>query len=583
MIGWQQVEKQERKASEMENQKLYDRIILKQQIDKGWSKDKKYCVTTEDGRKYFLRITPELDETKYEEMFYFQKKVHSFGVPTVEPVEFGRCGEGTYILETWTDGEDAEAVIPRLADSRQYALGLEAGKYLKKIHQIPAPENQQDWESRFNAKIDRKMRMYQECPVPFDGAEKCIDYINENRHLLAGRPQTFQHGDYHIGNMLVADGALVVIDFDRYDFGDPWEEFNRIVWCAQAAPVFASGIVNGYFDGAVPSEFWELLALYICSNTLSSVCWAVPFGEGEIQKMLGQAKDVLAWYDNMKNPVPSWYFPGYYLQYIDGIPYKMKGFFDFGFISRYGKVFEVFDDQNSGNICFGTEKDGEKYFVKFAGAPTEAYDGTSEDAIRWLKSTLPVYQDLEHKNLIRFVSSEEVGGGFAMTFQWMEGFCMGRMYPESHQKFMQMPVEDKLIVFRDILDFLDYVAASGYVAIDFYDGSVLYDDRQQKTTICDVDFFRKMPCKNDMGRMWGSSRFQSPEEFTRGADIDEVTNVYTAGAFAFALFGGYERTLEKWSLSEALFRVVAKATADDRSKRQQSIHQLREEWGSAMI
>ena len=52
--------------------------------------------------------------------------------------------------------------------------------------------------------------------------------------MLANRPQSFQHGDYHIGNMMIENNKIVIIDFDRYDFGDPWEEFNRIVWCAQA-------------------------------------------------------------------------------------------------------------------------------------------------------------------------------------------------------------------------------------------------------------------------------------------------------------------------------------------------------------
>ena len=118
----------------------------------------------------------------------------------------------------------------------------------------------------------------------------------------------YQHGDYHIGNMMIdQDGVLTIIDFDRDDFGDPWEEFNRIVWCAQAAPAFASGMVDGYFDGEVPMAFWKLLALYICSNTLSSLPWAIPFGEKEIETMKNQAKEVLDWYENMKNPVPRWY------------------------------------------------------------------------------------------------------------------------------------------------------------------------------------------------------------------------------------------------------------------------------------
>ena len=107
--------------------------------------------------------------------------------------------------------------------------------------------------------------------------------------------------------MLEKSGKLHIIDFNRSDFGDPWEEFNRIVWCAQKSPLFASGMVNGYFDGNVPMEFWKLTALYIASNTLGSVSWAIPFGQDEVDIMLAQAQDILRWYNNMQNPVPAWY------------------------------------------------------------------------------------------------------------------------------------------------------------------------------------------------------------------------------------------------------------------------------------
>lgn len=137
-------------------------------------------------------------------------------------------------------------------------------------------------------------------------------------------------------------------------------------------------------------------------------------------------------------------------------------------------------------------------------------------------------------------------------------------------------------MFCDILSFFEYIASQNYVAIDFYDGSIMYDFENGKTTICDIDFFRKQPCTNDMGRMWGSSHFQSPEEFQLGAVIDEITNVYTVGATAFALFGGYNRTRDKWQLSDELFEVVTKAVNDERFERQQSIRQLREEWEVAL-
>ena len=52
---------------------------------------------------------------------------------------------------------------------------------------------------------------------------------------------------------------------------------------------FASGMADGYFDNNVPPDFWRLLALYIGSNTLASLPWAIPFGEEEVQTMRRQA------------------------------------------------------------------------------------------------------------------------------------------------------------------------------------------------------------------------------------------------------------------------------------------------------
>ena len=69
-------------------------------------------------------------------------------------------------------------------------------------------------------------------------------------------------------------------------------------------------MVDGYFDGNVPMDFWNLLALYISNNTLSSLPWAVPFGQREIDVMVNQANDILEWYDGMRNPIPNWYDTG---------------------------------------------------------------------------------------------------------------------------------------------------------------------------------------------------------------------------------------------------------------------------------
>ena len=557
-------------------------FVNKTEIKKGWSGDKKFCATDTYGNKYLYRISDLSQyETKRQE-FEMMQKVASLGIPMCKPLEFGTCDEGVYSVQSWIDGKDAEEAISSMRPAEQYAYGFEAGKILKAIHTIPAPENVTEWQTRFNNKIDRKIKGYTDCPLKYENGQLFLDYIEQNRHLLQSRPQVYQHGDYHIGNMMIdTDGKLQIIDFNRNDYGDPWEEFNRIVWCAQVSPLFATGMVDGYFDNNVPMAFWRLLALYIASNTLSSLYWAIPFGEKEIRTMRRQAAEVLVWYDNMQNPVPNWYQWDVCLQSLDGIPFLMKRPFDFGFLSEYGDVFCIFDGQDSGNICFGTEKDGTRYFVKFAGAPTARYQGTAKDAVERLKATVPIYQALAHPNLIKYIESKQIADGFAVVFLWAEGDCMGRMYPESHQRFMQLDVKDRLQAFDDILSFFVYLAEQKYVAIDFYDASILYDFASKKTTVCDIDFFRRQPTFNDMGRMWGSSRFQSPEEYELGAVLDEITNVYTLGATAFALFGGYNRTPDAWQLSDKRFSVAQKATSADRTQRQQSIKQFVDEWQKA--
>ncbi|MFR5864122.1 MAG: hypothetical protein ACLUFV_02445 [Acutalibacteraceae bacterium] len=59
-----------------------------------------------------------------------------------------------------------------------------------------------------------------------------------------------------------------------------------------------------------------------------------------------------------------------------------------------------------------------------------------------------------------------------------------------------------------------------------------------------------MPYVNRMGRLWGSSRFQSPEEYALGATVDGVTNVFTLGALAFFFFGDdRNKCAESWNVS----------------------------------
>jgi len=287
-----------------------DQWLSCERLTLGWSSDQKYVVTDPSGRKLLLR-TAKADqfETKRAE-FELLQKIESLGINASRPIDFGRFDGGVYTLYTWLEGASMENALPSLPPAAQYALGYEAGQILRLIHSLPAPEGVMPWEERMGRKMDRKIRMACECELEIPGREQMIAYIESHRHLLSNRTQCMQHGDYHCGNLLLTpDGHVGVIDFNRFDAGEPWEEFNRIVWCAQASPLFASGRINGYFhaEGAVPSDFFPLITMYILSNQLSSLPWAIPFGQQEIDVMLRQAKEVLAWYENCTRDVPLWY------------------------------------------------------------------------------------------------------------------------------------------------------------------------------------------------------------------------------------------------------------------------------------
>ncbi len=88
------------------------------EINKGWSGDKKYCVTDKEGHKYLLRISPseQYDHKKVE--FENMQKVWQLGIPMCAPIEFGTCEEGVYSVQGWIEGEDAEEVISDLSDEK---------------------------------------------------------------------------------------------------------------------------------------------------------------------------------------------------------------------------------------------------------------------------------------------------------------------------------------------------------------------------------------------------------------------------------------------------------------------------------
>ena len=225
------------------------------------------------------------------------------------PICFGRLNdEEVYTVLTWLEGEDAETAVARLNDKDAYLLGIEAGKVLQKLHQLPVDvDNEISWWDKYTAKTVRKVKAMEDCPVEVPDMELLKNYINKNMHLVENRKQTFTHADYHLGNLIVHNGKIGVIDFDKNTIADPYDEFKPFVWNTSVSEYFETGLINGYFDNKVPEDFFPILALYAVEHLISFIPWALKFGNEQTQKGYDIHKKVMKWYDNFNLIVPTWY------------------------------------------------------------------------------------------------------------------------------------------------------------------------------------------------------------------------------------------------------------------------------------
>lgn len=281
-----------------------------QPIHKGWSEDLKFFIQDKKGEKFLLRLSKidyfEKKKLEYENLFL----VAELGVNMSKPVSFGICSGGSMVYEllTWLEGKEAIDVLPSLSKEEQYNYGLKAGKILQKMHKLKPQTKKEAWESRYKRKIDIVIKAYKQSGKTIENDEVIIDYIRENESYLKNRPITFQHGDFHLGNMLITpDGDLGIIDFNRSSYGDPWEEYDRFIFTWKHSIDFALGQIHGYFDSNVPDDFFKLMSLYNARNLIASVPWSITFGNQELEETFENIRLVYESYDGFKIYIPNWY------------------------------------------------------------------------------------------------------------------------------------------------------------------------------------------------------------------------------------------------------------------------------------
>ncbi|MGH9754027.1 MAG: serine/threonine protein kinase [Blastocatellia bacterium] len=260
------------------------------------------------------------------------------------------------------------------------------------------------------------------------------------------------------------------------------------------------------------------------------------------------------------------------------------------YLCSVGTVFAEFGalTQDSGNVSYGVQIGAERYFVKTAGRPDDPRPFLNHAArVALLRNAVRLSENYHHPTLPRLYRVIESPSGPLLVYQWLDGELLGaprarRDDPESaFRRFRSLPADMIQGSLDAIFDLHHKLAGAGWIAVDFYDGCLIYDFKSGRLGIVDLDMYREGPFRNEMGRMFGSTRFMAPEEFEPGALIDERTNVFVMGRTALVFLSDGTLNAEAFRGTHALYEVVATACEPERSRRYDSMATFYRAWGAA--
>jgi serine/threonine-protein kinase len=260
------------------------------------------------------------------------------------------------------------------------------------------------------------------------------------------------------------------------------------------------------------------------------------------------------------------------------------------YLRSVGTVFAEFGarTQDSGNVSYGVDVTGNRYFVKTAGDPDDPRALLDHPArVALLRNAVRLHQSCRHPLLPRLYQVIESPSGPLLVYQWLEGELLGvprarRDDPQSaFQRFRSLPAPTIHTCLDAVFDLHADLERAGWVAVDFYDGCLIYDFASGRLGVVDLDMYRDGPFHNTMGRMFGSTRFMAPEEFQLGARVDGRTNVFVLGRTALVFLSDGTREPGAFRGSLAVLEVIVKACDPEPSRRFGSVGMFFRAWRAA--
>ena len=265
------------------------------------------------------------------------------------------------------------------------------------------------------------------------------------------------------------------------------------------------------------------------------------------------------------------------------------------YVRRCSTVLREFNhlSQDSGNVSWLVESEGQRLFVKTAGTTEPPVPGAPvphldhPGRVSLLRNAVDLAQSCDHRALPTLLNVIESPAGPALVYEAASGDLVGvpreqRGDPASpYQRFAHLPASVLLGLFDTLVDVHVALAAAGWVAGDLYDGCLIVDFQAPDLRVIDLDSYRRGPTTNNMGRMFGATRFMAPEEFELGAQLDERTTVFTLGRIAWHFATRLTEDPAEFCGTDGLAEVIQKACQPSPTDRHACVADLASAWDGA--
>ena len=283
-----------------------------QELKGGFSEDVTWLIVPEDAPSVVLRFVAAEQISNVSAVFRAVSQVHRIGVATHEPFFCERFSDEIAVMAlSYIDGQDGAIALPKVSELSAEELGQDAGAMLRKIHNLPSEYSTvKAWAKRRILEYERVQDACFQNELSFADQDRVEAFVEERLGVLAKVSLCFQHGAFHLRNLIFDDQQLAgVIGFNAGDSGDPIEDFARLPWSTYpVSESFARGQIDGYLAGNPIERFWERYNIYVGMSLASSLVDAVNRNNSKaFSEFRYRSLEIVNTHDFTDGGPPTWY------------------------------------------------------------------------------------------------------------------------------------------------------------------------------------------------------------------------------------------------------------------------------------